>query len=69
MHGICRMEFYYQSKKDVEALNNELLIFLQFEFFDHDLNHRCLIYMFSFRFSKLLIKLRLQFPLRKIFGT
>ena len=39
--------------------------------FNRDLNHGCLVYMFSLRFSgsKFLINLRRQFRVRKIFRT
>ena len=41
------------------------------EFFNCDLNHGCLVYIFSLRFSgsKFLINLRRQFHVRKIFRT
>ena len=52
------------------------IIFTEFfkhsgNFFNHDLNRGCLVYMFSLRFSgsKFLINLRRQFRVRKIFRT
>ena len=50
---------------------SELKIFInELRLFNRDLNHGCLVYMFSLRFlvSKFLINLRKQIRVRKIFS-